>query len=660
MNSLIPGYPIGSDLTIINTYYKNRHKDENGNVLDDYLIIYYRDNKNSVKKYHKITAPEYTWYYIKDDVKVDHNLSFIENDPNKVEAITCKFRDMLHSIAERTNNLEFFFDNIRNGNHQENRKLFKHPRVMRADLDIENYYRAIFAQQYTNNIFKLNKAYLDIEVDGINSLSDFPEPGECPINAIAYFDEGSNTLHHLLLDNNYIDITKYKSYIRSSVGEKELKDFIISKVGGEKRAKLYGVNNIKFMHHFYRTEEELLIDIFKIIRETNPDIGLIWNMSFDMSYILARILKVGLDYNIIVDERISEKYVNLYVDERNYNVYAERGDRFSASMFTVWLCEMINFASIRKGRGTYPSYRLDDIGQLIAGVKKLDFSHITSQLKMLPYLDFKTFSWYNIMDVIVQKCIESKTKDTEYCFNKCLINNTGYNKAHRQSVYLHNRFSARYLSAGFIIGNNINKWNKKPEEKYPGALVGDPTHNSKKPMKILNGRATMVADNSIDLDYKALYPSITLENNMAAHTQLGSIDIPEPVSYNEHYDMYVSDDTPAKYRRGGEFLENMMCINNVLEFCKRWLHLASISEFIDDAKEYFNNNTPFKPLNKSYTDAIHDTRKDNKPVMGEIHYNGIRQSIKILDSWQNIVDKDKLMTKVEEGAQVYDTYDKYC
>ena len=81
---------------------------------------------------------------------------------------------------------------------------------------------------------------------------------------------------------------------------------------------------------------------------------------------------------------------------------------------------MIQFASRRKGRGRYPSFKLDAIGETVAGVKKLDYSHITNSLGELPYLDFKTFSFYNVMDVIVQKCIEVCTQDLEYVFTKCL------------------------------------------------------------------------------------------------------------------------------------------------------------------------------------------------------------------------------------------------
>ena len=73
---------------------------------------------------------------------------------------------------------------------------------------------------------------------------------------------------------------------------------------------------------------------------------------------------------------------------------------------------------------------------------------------MLPYLDMKVFSFYNVMDVIVQKCIEKSTQDCEYIFTKCLVNNTVYPKGHRQSIYLANRFAKDLRTS---ISEKINK-----------------------------------------------------------------------------------------------------------------------------------------------------------------------------------------------------------
>lgn len=79
-----------------------------------------------------------------------------------------------------------------------------------------------------------------------------------------------------------------------------------------------------------------------------------------------------------------------------------------------------------------------------------------------------------------------------------------------------------------------------------------------------------------------MYPSITLENNIAPNTQIGRIIIDDKVYNNEN----VYGD--PRYQRGGEFIENFVT-DNIIEFCKRWLHFAGVKEVLEDMKEFFNS-----------------------------------------------------------------------
>jgi hypothetical protein len=52
---------------------------------------------------------------------------------------------------------------------------------------------------------------------------------------------------------------------------------------------------------------------------------------------------------------------------------------------------------------------------------------------------------------------------------------------------------------GYIIGNNVNKWNEK-EEKYAGALVGNPTHTDDYAKIKINGVPINVCETLQDYD----------------------------------------------------------------------------------------------------------------------------------------------------------------
>lgn len=600
---LIPGYPKGSDLTVLNITYIPPMKNQDNKYDLDYIMILFRNNETGTKHTFVIFEPLYTFYF---NPKKDYSYNLFFMPKESLIPVTCKYVNIKKAIAESLGQLQEFHENIANGMSKENQKFHANPNIFMSDMHIEHYYRFLFGQSYTNNVFKLRKAFLDIETDIKYCGNQFPEKGQVPINAIAYYDEADNTIYQFLYEdlNNPL-VSQYKrDCFKDETILNELKQFVINAVGGYKKAVKFGVDKLKYWIHFFTDELDLIEKMFKVIKRTAPDFIECWNMAFDLDYIIHRInnlLQTNTDdsdglLDIVCDERIAAvQFFHYYIDEININLYEERGDYVAISSYTVWLDQMIEFASRRKGRARYQSFKLDAIGEDVAGVRKLDYSHITNNIGDLPYLDMKTFSFYNIMDVIVQKCIEHCTQDLEYVFTKCLVNNTSYAKCHRQSVYLSNRFAKDFYNYGYIIGNNKNKWNEKPTTKFPGAMVGDPLHNSEKPMVHINNKPTLLANNVIDFDYSSLYPSIILENNLAPNTQIGKIIIEDPTNPNktfsleEHQDMYSSSDEIARYSRGGEFLENLMC-NNPLEFGRRWMHLGDIHQVIEDMKEYYQFN----------------------------------------------------------------------
>lgn len=653
---LMPGYPESSNLTILNTAYIGRRKTEEGSITKDFIFILYKDCDTGAKKTEIIYEPLYTFYQLKPEYQVpDHNLAFIDKD--KVVPRTCKYADLLRAIAEVTDNVQQFMQNIADQCPQENKKLHAEPDIFLSDMNIENYYRFLFNLSYKNEPFKLSKGFMDIETDIRYSHGEFPEPGEVPINAIAYCDEVNNVVYQFLLnDPRNPLVEQYKQEFSRTNLLEQLKDFVIKAVGGYKKAVKFGVDKLKYKIVFFDDEIELITKMFQVVKATAPDFIEFWNMAFDFDYIIARLDNLGVDpVSVICDSRVSQSFLKFYIDERNKNEYAERGDFAALSSYTVFIDQMIQFASRRKGRGRYPSFKLDSIGETVAGVKKLDYSHITNSIGELPYLDFKTFSFYNVMDVIVQKCIEVSTQDLEYVFTKCIANNTVYPKAHRQSVYLANRFAKDYYDYGYIIGNNKNFWNEKPSTKFPGAMVGDPLHNDEGIMVYINGRPTLLCNNDVDFDYSSLYPSIILENNLAPNTQVGRIIIEDPKDPKksfglcEHPDMYSSDDNDAKYSRGGEFLENLMC-GNPLEFGRRWLGLGDVYQVIEDLREFYKfNKYSGKPIDFTIRDAIYYTK--DKSIKAVEFYDKYMAPTMI--TFENALDtqyKEELIEKIKVGA----------
>lgn len=523
MDGIISGYPQGSDITLLECFYQYPQKyiDDNGNTKygDDAIVIIFKDNTTGKKDFRVIYKPEYTFYKLKDGISIDHNLLYIEKD--KVDHITCRYTDLEKTIAENCpqniiehvdlkmlnlypTNLDWYYDNLKMKNRSENKKLHTIHEVFRSDMAIEDYYRFLFGQQYVNNIPKLNKAYFDIEVDTRWMSGSFVKMGECAINAISYLDERTNTIISFLLnDSRNPQIEEFRKSIETKAFNKtDIQNFLMDAIGGFKQYHRFKMDKFEVQFRFFDEEIALLKDFFKTVHEYSPDFIQGWNSSgFDINYIIARIMELGYDpKDIMCKSDWHLKIVKHFIDEKNLSNFAERGDYTFISGLTVWIDQMIQFASRRKSKiGSFTSFKLDDIGVKVAKVHKLSYADITSDIGMLPWLNYLRFVLYNIFDVVVQYCIEYKNQDTEYIYTKCLINNTSYKKGHRQTVYLINRMAKEFDAMGYIIGNNVNKWNEKPD-KFAGALVGDPLHTNDYSKMKINGVPIMVCETLQDYD----------------------------------------------------------------------------------------------------------------------------------------------------------------
>lgn len=618
---LISGYSKGSDITILNTVYHYSKKMDNGKWSKDALTIIFKDNKTGKKDFRIMYEPEYTYYKLKNEYCNGYNKFFVEKD--KVDPITCKYKDLEKSIAEQLGVLQFYYDNIRCGNRKANRELHRDERILSSDIEINNYYRMKFGREYTNNITSIDIAYLDIEDDNTYMVGDFPEPGECPINAISLLL--NNTLYTFLLrDKKNKLIESFEKDLKSNHKEFQSKfmKFLEKNVGGYKNLVKFDLDKLNTKQIFYDNELEMLIDLFKLINTLKPDFVLAWNMAFDIPYIIQRIINLGADPKIIMcHPDFKDKYCLYNIDELHKSIPEERGDYADISSYSVFLDQLIQFASRRKGQSEFSSMKLDDIGEAIAGVRKLDYHNITSNLGELPYIDYTTFVMYNMMDVLVQYCIEHRTGDIDYVYNKSIINATTYQKVHRQTIYLANRMIMFMYNKGLIAGNNVNRFKEKPKDKISGAFVADPLLLTDKPKEKINGVPILVTKNANDFDYKALYPSITREFNMSPNTQVGMIDIPEKIY------KYENPNKEKKYSRAGAYIENLAS-GNVLDFCKRWLHLGTFDEVIDDIIEYFTlKKNSFDIFDKDYSNGnitviqklnknkIQVCKKVNKPMV---------------------------------------------
>lgn len=606
-DQLIQSYPKGSDLVILDATYHfpNKQQVEGYNGVKtvytpDTMTIVYKDNTTGKKGIEVIENPKYVFYMLKNNIPTP-NYDMFFTDMKNLDEITCRYRDINKAIAEKLDQYEgttkytdLYKRNVRDGNYKANMDFQKSRRVFGSDIPINDFYRMRFAEQYKNTETPVTRAYLDIEVDVKLSPTDFPTNGNCPINAISYFEHDTKRLFTFLLNQKDVNpkSNEFCTTVDNRAFNEEFKGFLNETLGSEK-VKDFKLENIQTKVLVYNDELTLLKDLFGYINYTKPDFLMIWNMSFDIPFIINRIIALGGNpKEIMCIHDISPLYEHCnYIVDPNHEEFSTKGDYADITSYTVYLDQLIQFASRRRGGAQYRSYSLDYIGNEMAGVQKLHYENIADNVMDLPYNDYRTFVKYNMMDVLVQYCIEFKADDILYVFDKALLNCTEYKKVHRQTIYLSNRATIMFKNFGnYVLGNNLNKFKPKPTVKYEGAYVADPCKFGDKYKDKVNGIPIMRASNAIDFDFTRLYPSITQEYNMAPNTEIGYIKIPVKIYEAENA---IHNE---KYTRSGQFIEDMTSECDI-EFAHRWFNLASFKEAYADIIEYFNTEeAPFYRL----------------------------------------------------------------
>jgi len=595
MKDLIPGYPAGSELILLDTIYYKSKRQEDGKYSKDALTLILKDPNKNIKFQHTMIEPTYEFYVAKDDVPIDHNMLFIEY--SKVNLVTVKYNNLLKELATISDNLEFYYDNLKSRNSRANNILFTYKRVFNADMDIEDNIRFRFNRTYRQPIVPITKSYFDIEVDTKHMALDFPELGECPINAVTILNDNTGSkrtdVYTLLLreDTNPL-IAEFERSIGTASGFRKFMGYVKNKLlascdNNPDTIKKLGLDDLNIKVRFYDDEMELIQDTIGLFHMINADYILAWNMSFDIPYIIERIRALGYIPEDIMshpDFPIKSAYYfeDKFTMEGEMKNHEDRGDFARISSYSVFLDQLIHFTSRRKGTSKFKTNKLDYIGEVIAGIKKLDYSHITRNIATLCYDNYKIFTVYNIIDTLVLKGIEKKTGDIEFVARKSAMNNTRYSKVHRQTIYLTNRTIKEFYAEGFVIGNNVNKFKPKPTEKFVGAVVGDPLNFEQDYMLTIHGIDTRLLANADDFDFSSLYPSIMDEFNLAPNTEIARIIMVEHL--NSDFNPFGND----KYTTGGSFIEDYIS-ENIIEFCRRWFGAPDIKEMICLVKEYFDN-----------------------------------------------------------------------
>lgn len=255
----------------------------------------------------------------------------------------------------------------------------------------------------------------------------------------------------------------------------------------------------KCIYHFCKTEVDLLTQFLEYIERDPPDVLTGWNSEFfDIPYIVNRIAKVLGEEEV---QRLSP--VN--------NVFSLNRQGTFGNFQTRWYISgisSIDYLDIYKkfSLDLKESYKLDFIGQIELGEKKVDYGN--QQLHELADRDWQTFVEYNVQDVNLLVRLENKLRYLELLRMLSYIGMTTLEKAMGTVGIVTGSIVIQARKQNKIIPT----FRKDPDAlnaKYEGAYVGEPERGFQ--------------DAIVSFDANSLYPNTMISLNLSPETKVGTV-----------------------------------------------------------------------------------------------------------------------------------------
>lgn len=541
----------------------------------DYLTVVYRDMVTDRKEKMIIEEPEMNIFFVKPEhrnfKKARH---FLPVDQLDMKTVKCK--NVIKEIAkEAGSQYEEYYKT--HSSYNEKKQIFKYPYCLGADIDIETYFRTLWNEQCGNTDRKNpDKIFLDIEVDQIDYEGNIARHGECPINAVTIVDSRDRTSYTFLYDNG--NNPQIKNFVNNQADFQSLlhKSFDES------------YPNIDYKIYMFTDELEMIIQIFNLIHKLARDFCMIWNMGFDIPYMIERIRVLGGDpSSIMCADDFPTDTLYYYEDTRSFE-FSQKKDFFSISDMTHYTDGLINYASLRKSQGAVKRVNLGAVAKKELRDDKLDYSD-SGNIRTLPYENYVKFVLYNIKDVLLLLGLDEKTHDIDNIYNMSLNNCVSYKDVLKQTITFRGLMYSYLRKIGFVLGHNVNfdanshgKYDENGEkiddddddETFQGAINADPTLNKKNGLFLYGTPSKFLYGLVIDFDFSAMYPNSITAFNIFATSLLGKVII-------EYKPLHTYDEDMGK-----EYIEDLIAGDHIF-MGEKWHNLPSFEKINEKIKDKY-------------------------------------------------------------------------
>ena len=391
------------------------------------------------------------------------------------------------------------------------------PFVYGADIEIGSRMKyAAYRANGERRPLNFNTGFLDIETD-VNGTNQ--------IILITFANHDGKTYVGILKEF----FGKHTIEEVKNMWENDVEPKFHQELTDEKALKAYESSpKVQLFVQLFDDEVGLIKWIFDNIHLCRPDFINIWNIGYDIPYIIERLEFRGVNpADIMCSPDIPAKYrICKFKKDTSGEHITDNWSWLHLTDYTRYIDAMCMYGRIRKVQAREPSYKLDAICDKELGTGKLEFNENADHHTM--QRDHKVeYTVYNIVDVQLLRVLELKNNDVRTMM--MLIGDSLPEDFSKQSIQLKNTFYVHLDSKGGIgIPGAVGQRLDSPWDKYitnKGGQVLDPTRTKGTGVSILieSDNESYVHKLVFDMDVGAEYPNGMRMLNCTRETRICTI-----------------------------------------------------------------------------------------------------------------------------------------
>lgn len=291
-----------------------------------------------------------------------------------------------------------------------------------------------------------------------------------------------------------------------------------------------------------QTEVEMIKWIFDMIHMDKPEFVGVWNINFDIPYLLKRLeFHKQSPYSIMCHPDVPwRERVCTYKEDTNKKVthWSRRWHWFKLSGYTQFLDLQSLYSNLRVVNGVESSYALKYIADKNLGTSKLDFGedgHAAMQKNRMT-----EYTAYNIVDTVILPVQDKVTRDVNSMV--LIMREDVIENFVAKTIMLTDSFYPYCKQRNRIPASCSGNQNHITDEEIinVGGAVLNPLlakGTGTKKVKELTGDThimTMVAD----IDVKSMYPHLLMMGNVAKETKISTVLAIEGFDHHAINDMF--------------------------------------------------------------------------------------------------------------------------